>query len=63
VGDALGLPTTTVGRALEDLAAHRVVERSHDGERTHRWRACDGARRLLGRSTDPLDDLDPEERF
>jgi hypothetical protein len=60
VGDAVGLPTTTVGRALEDLAAHRVVDRSHDGDRINRWRACDEARRLLGSPIQTLTEDDGE---
>jgi predicted ArsR family transcriptional regulator len=40
VGDAVGLPTGAANRALEDLAAHGVVER-HSGYRgsQHGWTA------------------------
>jgi hypothetical protein len=49
IADAVGLPTTTTSRALEDLAAHGVVKRSHEmDESKHRWWACDEARDLLG---------------
>jgi predicted ArsR family transcriptional regulator len=36
---ALGLPTTTARRTLEDLTAHRVVERESDGDgKSDFWR-------------------------
>ncbi len=36
VGDAISYPTSTTHRALEDLAAHGVVERSSSGDK-HVW--------------------------
>src|SRR4051794_15215329 len=40
LGDQLGLTTGPVTRVLEDLAAHRVVERHADTD-MHRWEATD----------------------
>ena len=39
VADAVGLPTEPAARTLEDLAAHRVVERHSDAKGPHRWGA------------------------
>jgi predicted ArsR family transcriptional regulator len=38
VAIGLGLPTTTARRALEDLAAHRLIERHKHGQ-VDRWTA------------------------
>jgi hypothetical protein len=41
VAIGLGLPTVTVRRALEDLAAYRLVERRAQGQgKADRWSAC-----------------------
>jgi predicted ArsR family transcriptional regulator len=40
IAEALDLPTNTVRRALEDLAAYRLVKReSRGGNRADRWTA------------------------
>jgi hypothetical protein len=42
VATAIGYPTNTTRRALEDLAAYRVVERRTDGHgKADRWRVAD----------------------
>jgi hypothetical protein len=46
VAEALGLPTITVRRILEDLAAYDLVERQGQGQgTTHQWRARSEAER------------------
>jgi hypothetical protein len=40
IADTLGMPTAVVSRTLQDLAAHRVVER-HADKHTHRWGASE----------------------
>ena len=39
IGEGIGLPTTSARRHLEDLEAHRVIERERQGEgKADRWR-------------------------
>jgi hypothetical protein len=40
IADTLGMPTPVVSRTLQDLAAHRVVER-HADRPSHRWAASE----------------------
>jgi hypothetical protein len=40
IADTLGMPTPVVSRTLQDLAAHRVVER-HADRPSHRWGASE----------------------
>lgn len=45
VAEAIGYPTTTTRRALEDLAAHGVLHATHQGNgRPHLWALTDWAR-------------------
>ena len=47
VGTALGLPTTTVRRTLEDLEAHGVVDRTQQGQgQADLWTLSEWCRRL-----------------
>jgi hypothetical protein len=51
VGEALGYPTTTARRTLEDLAAHGLVDRTSGGNgRADAWRLSDWARDHWNRS-------------
>jgi hypothetical protein len=43
IADTLGMPTPVVSRTLQDLAAHKVVER-HADKQGHRWAASEWLR-------------------
>lgn len=47
VGDWIGYPTSTAHRALDDLAAHRLVVRDGSGGNAHGWTLADSAREQM----------------
>ncbi|HEY6318035.1 MAG TPA: hypothetical protein VI462_09145 [Acidimicrobiia bacterium] len=47
IADAIGLPTGPTHRALEDLAAHQLVERCSKDHGEHQWRLAERIRHRL----------------